>query len=296
MFFCSDKFFTIFLIILLTCKFIFDRIYMISKRSTIMSHGLELIPLGKTKNIQSLERAFAILELFGETNSLLSVKEISQELKLSKSTVFGLINTLYNLGYLRQDEETLKYNLGPKVLSLGSAVSGNDMIAKTAHGFLQKLSDKFQETCLCVIEEKGSVVYIDKTESTSSIAIKTRIGTKKELYCTGVGKVYLAYMPDEKKAALISAVLEKKTDNTITDREQLLSELSKIRKQGYAFDNEEYETGICCIAVPVFDKNENVISAISLTGPVFRIRKLDMNVLVADLKSAAENISKDLWL
>lgn len=252
--------------------------------------------MGKTKNIQSLERAFAILELFGETNSMMSVKEISTALQLSKSTVFGLINTLYNLGYLRQDSETLKYNLGPKVLALGSAVSQNDIIAKTAHKFLQEISDTFQETCLCVIEENGYVVYIDKTESTSSITLKTRIGTKKEMYCTGVGKVYLAYMPDERKEAILSKAMEKKTENTITDSDLLMAELEKIKKQGFAFDNEEFETGICCIAVPVFDKNKNVISAISLTGPVFRVKKLDMNILTDSLKEAAFNISKSLML
>ncbi|MCI1930242.1 MAG: IclR family transcriptional regulator [Clostridia bacterium] len=252
--------------------------------------------MGKTKNIQSVERAFAILELFGETNSMMSVKEISAALQLSKSTVFGLINTLYNLGYLRQDSETLKYNLGPKVLALGSAVSQNDIIAKTSHKFMQEISDKFQETCLCVIEENGYVVYIDKTESTSSITLKTRIGTKKELYCTGVGKVYLAYMSEEKRKKILSKPMEKKTENTITDIDLLESELENVKKQGFAFDDEEFETGICCLAVPVFGRGENVISSISLTGPIFRIKKLDFNILVKSLKDAAGNISKNLML
>ena len=85
--------------------------------------------MGKTKNIQSLERAFSILELFEETNQKMSVKEISSALNLSKSTVFGLINTLCNLGYLIQNRERLKYNLGYKILALGSPVTLDDMIA-----------------------------------------------------------------------------------------------------------------------------------------------------------------------
>lgn len=250
--------------------------------------------MGKTKNIQSLERAFSILELFEETNKKMSVKEISLALGLSKSTVFGLINTLSNLGYLMQDSETLKYNLGYKILALGSAVSSNDILAKVADKWLQPVSDKFQETTLCVIEKDGSVVYIGKTESTSSIVLKTRIGTKKELYCTGVGKCYLAFMPEERAKEYLSRGLEAKTENTITDMEKMAAELENIRKMGYAVDNEEYESGISCVAVPVFGRNGSIISAISLTGPVFRIKNLDLDIVAASLKEAADNISKNL--
>ena len=144
--------------------------------------------MGKTKNIQSIERAAAILELFENSNIEKSVKEISASLSLSKSTVFGLINTLANLGYLQQNPETLKYSLGAKLLALGSSVSSNNIYKKAANAHLQKLSFMFQETCLLAVEENGFVVYIDKTESSSSISINTKIGTKKELFCTGVGK------------------------------------------------------------------------------------------------------------
>ncbi|MCJ7856472.1 IclR family transcriptional regulator [Lachnospiraceae bacterium NSJ-143] len=252
--------------------------------------------MGKTKNIQSLERAFSILELFEENNRKMSVKEISLALGLSKSTVFGLINTLSNLGYLMQDSETLKYNLGFKVLALGNAVSRNDMLSKVADKCLQPVSDKFQETSLCVIEENGYVVYIAKAESSSSIVLKTRIGTKKELYCTGVGKCYLAFMPQEKSEEILSRGLETKTENTITSIEKMRVELDFIRKNGYAVDNEEYETGISCVAVPVFGRGREIISAISLTGPVFRIKELDLDIVVDSLKEAADNIRKKLMV
>ena len=252
--------------------------------------------MGKTKNIQSLERAFSILELFEETNQKMSVKEISSALNLSKSTVFGLINTLSNLGYLIQDRETLKYNLGYKILALGSAVSLNDMIANAASRHLQTVSDKFQETTLCVVEENDFVVYIAKQESSSSITLKTRIGTKKELYCTGVGKCYLAFMDKEKAEHILERGLEAKTDGTITDANKMWEELEEINRRGYAVDNEEYETGICCVAVPVFNGKNEVISSISLTGPIFRMKNLDFDIVAESLKEAADNISKDLMV
>ncbi len=140
------------------------------------------------------------------------------------------------------------------------------------------------------------MVYIGKTESSSSIVLKTRIGTKKELYCTGVGKCYLAFMPDEKAEEIMSRGFEPKTENTITDIETMRKELELIRERGYAVDNEEYEIGISCVAVPVFDRNGNIISGVSLTGPVFRIKKLDLDIVAESLKEAADNISKNLWV
>lgn len=250
--------------------------------------------MGKTKNIQSLERAMSILELFEDGNREKSVKEISMKLDLSKSTVFGLINTLANLNYLHQNEDNLKYSLGLKVLALGSAVSQSNLLAKVANPHLQKLSFKFQETCLLAIEENGFVVYVDKTESSSSISINTRIGTKKELFCTGVGKCFLAFMPKENADNIISLGLRKVTPNTIDNAIDLEKELKSIRKRGFSFDNEEYELGISCVAVPVFSNAGKIIASVSLTGPTARIRGIDLSELSESLNFTAKAISGDL--
>ncbi|MGL4790873.1 MAG: IclR family transcriptional regulator [Anaerotignaceae bacterium] len=250
--------------------------------------------MGKTKNIQSVERAMSILEIFEDGNKPKSVKEIALELNLSKSTVFGLINTLANLNYLQQDEETLKYNLGIKVLALGNVISQSNVLTKIANPHLQKLSFKFQETCLFAIEENGFVVYVDKTESSSSISIKTRVGTKKELSCTGVGKCFLAYMNPEKVDTIISMGLKAATKNSITDRQRLLEELESIRKKGFAFDNEEYELGISCAAAPIFNKSGNIVASMCLTGPTARIKGINIVELSTALKEVAKEISKEL--
>ncbi|MDD3569530.1 MAG: IclR family transcriptional regulator [Lachnospiraceae bacterium] len=250
--------------------------------------------MGKTKNIQSIERAMSILELFEDGNREKSVKEIALKLDLSKSTVFGLINTLANLNYLHQNEDNLKYSLGLKVLALGSAVSQSNLLSKAANPHLQKLSFKFQETCLLAIEENGFVVYIDKTESSSSISINTRIGTKKDLFCTGVGKCFLAFMPKENADNIINLGLRKLTPNTIDNASDLEKELNSIRKRGFAFDNEEYELGISCVAVPVFSNSGKIIASISLTGPTARIREIDLTDLSESLKFTAKAISGDL--
>ena len=250
--------------------------------------------MGKTKNIQSIERAAAILELFENSNIEKSVKEISASLSLSKSTVFGLINTLANLGYLQQNPETLKYSLGAKLLALGSSVSSNNIYKKAANAHLQKLSFMFQETCFLAVEEHGFVVYIDKTESSSSISINTKIGTKKELFCTGVGKCFLAFMPKQNADNIISLGLRKITPNTICDKDILYKELEIIRQRGYAYDNEEYETGISCVAAPIFNKRGSIIASLSLTGPTARIREIKMETLSKALVETSKTITKEL--
>ncbi|MCI8342091.1 MAG: IclR family transcriptional regulator [Firmicutes bacterium] len=250
--------------------------------------------MGKTKNIQSLERAFSVLELFSSGNSEKSVKEMADSLLLNKSTVFGIINTLSNMGYLQQNDETMKYGLGIKSLALGSYVSTANVYKKAANPHLQKLSFMFGETCLLAVEENGFVVYIDKTESPGSISINTRIGTKKELFCTGVGKCFLAFMPEENAKNIISLGLRKITVNTIDNENDLYAELDKIRKTGYAVDNEEFEIGISCVAAPIFNQNGKIIASLSLTGPSARIKELNMHKLSEALLKTSAGITASL--
>ncbi len=250
--------------------------------------------MGKTKNIQSVERAMQILELFEQGNQEKSVKEIAEHLDLSKSTVFGLINTLNNLGYLRQNEENAKYSLGTRVLALGHAVSSANLLAQKAHPHLQKLSFDYQETCLLAVEENGFVVYIDKTESPGSISINTRIGTKKELFCTGVGKCFLAFLPPQTANNIIGLGLRKVTPNTIATEHELAEELQTIHDKGYAVDREEYELGIRCVAAPIFNKQGEIIASLSLTGPAGRIQAIPLDRLAASLMETASAITRDM--
>ena len=139
--------------------------------------------MATTKNIQSVERAFSILELFQEGGAPeRSVKEISEALGLNKSTTFGLINTLTNLGYLQQNEENQKYVLGLKLLSFSNAVKVQNIIIRSVHPYLEQISRKYGETVHCAVGQKGGVIYVDKVEATGSIYISTQIGTRNDLH------------------------------------------------------------------------------------------------------------------
>ena len=249
--------------------------------------------MATTKNIQSVERAFSILELFQKTGCAEhSLKEISQALDLNKSTAFGLINTLTELGYLQQNLENQKYTLGLKLLSFTNTVKVQNIIIRAVHPYLEEINHKFGETVHCAVSHNDGVIYVDKVESVGSIHISTQIGTLNDLHCTGVGKCILAYMPREDQERILSGSLKTMTVHTITNSEQLRREIAAIRQQGYATDNEEIALGLSCLAVPVFSGPDTVACAISVSGMTSRIEDARENGLLEELKRVAAEISR----
>lgn len=252
--------------------------------------------MATTKNVQSIERAFSILELYQRKNcSEFSVKEISDELGLNKSTAFGLINTLTNLGYLRQNTENQKYALGLKLLSLSNTVKVQSIIIQAVHPYLEQISHKYGETVHCAVAHQGGVIYVDKVEATGSISISTQIGAQNDLHCTGVGKCLLAYMPPEAQERVYTGTLRTMTYNTITNSERLREEIRRVRQDGYGMDNEEISLGLTCVAVPVFSAPETAACAISVSGMTSRIQTARANGLVNELKWVAASISKNVF-
>ena len=181
-----------------------------------------------TRRIQSLERAAMILELFQNQVTELGLKEIVEKTELNKSTAFGIVNSLTDLGYLMQNSENQKYSLGPKILSLSTALRMNNMIVRITHPYLEELANRYQETVHSAIDAgNASVIYLDKVESDSSIIINTKMGVKNYMHCTGVGKCLFAYKSVEECDRLLRFPLTARTYNTFTEREPLYEELKK---------------------------------------------------------------------
>ena len=251
--------------------------------------------MATTKTIQSLERAFAILELFQNNKSELSLKEISDSLGLNKSTAFGLVNSLTTLGYLLQNDENQKYSLGLKILSLPNAVKTNNILIRAARPYLEELSAKYRETVHSAQEMNGSIVYLDKVEADTSIYINTQMGTKNYMHCTGVGKMLLAYKSDEELDAFLSKPLKALTFNTITEPKAFKAEMRRIRENGFGGDDEEIEIGLSCVAVPVMKSENKPGFAISIAGPTARINEYKKHDIVDDLKKTASSLSEVIY-
>lgn len=251
--------------------------------------------MATTKNVQSLERGFAILQLFCSLNKdEISLREISDALELNKSTVFGLVNTLSNLGYLQQNPDNQKYMLGMRLLSFSDAVKSHNLLCNIVHPYLVALNKKYNETLHCAVLDSYKALYIDKVDSlNAAIHINTQIGFEGDLHCTGVGKCLLAYMPQDYQDRYLSGFLAMLTSKTITDPDVLRKELEDIKKHGYGEDIEEFKIGLHCVAVPIVIKGKAVCS-ISMSSIESRMQEAIGNGVIEDLKSAANSITKEL--
>lgn len=244
--------------------------------------------------IQSLGRAFSILELFAVDNTPLGVKVISERVGLHKSTCFGLINTLEHLGYLLQDKSSGKYSLGLKTLVLGQAYLKSQDIRRVAAPAMDSLISLAQEyTIHLVVKEKGHVVYIDKYEGPQAMVIvASNIGQRAVLHCTGVGKAVLAFMGAEEQRRILAKPLQPFTPHTLTDSVQLEERLREIRNRGFSLDDQERALGLRCVAAPFFDKDGVVLGAISISGPSLYLSRERLFELSEPVKAAAGAISR----
>lgn len=245
--------------------------------------------------IQSVERAIDILELFLDSEPELSVKEISEKLNLSKSTVHGLIKTLEHRGYLQQNPDDLKYRMGIKIFALGSFIENNLDITRISQPIIKSLVEELKETVHLVVRQQDELFYVAKIEGPHTLRIYSHVGKSAPIHCTGVGKAILAYQ-DEKEIdrILSSANLESFTEYTITDKEKIKEQLEFIRNNGYSIDDEEIEIGLKCVAAPIFDHKGNAIASLSCASPKMRLTDERLPLVIAGIKSAAEEISSCL--
>lgn len=249
----------------------------------------------KGNMIQSVERALSILECFSKRDNELGVTEIANALDLHKSTTFGLLATLESKGYVQQNLETGKYKLGFKLMQLGKMVEEDIDIRAKARPILKRLVNLYQETAHLALLINDEVVYIDKVEGEGAIRMYSQVGTRVKLYCTGVGKSVLAFLPEEKTNKIMKAIeFESFTEKTIKDIESLKKELARIRLNGYSTDDEEIEIGLKCVAAPIKNYNNEVVGAISVAGSTVRMCDEKYDEIVKAVKDAALDISVGL--
>ena len=251
-------------------------------------------PIKKKILVQSVARALTIINCF-TNNSELGISELSDEMHLSKSTVFGLVNSLVQYGYLDQTVKHGKYKLGIRLFELGNLVLSRIDIRQEAKNYCAHLAHKYPATVHIATHIDGEVIYVDKIDNNNSLVTASNIGRRAPMYCTGVGKAMLAYLPEEYlKKFILSHPFIKKTKNTITSKERLLSELKEIRTTGIAVDKEEIELGLTCIASPVLDKDAYPELAISVSFPYGRIKDIKEEDVQKDLLACTQYLSERL--
>jgi IclR family pca regulon transcriptional regulator len=222
-----------------------------------------------TSYSQSLERGLAILSTFKPARPLLGISELARALDLNRSTAHRYVGTLTALGYLQQDRATKKYRLGPRVLDLGFSAIGSMQLPELARPHLQHLSDETGHTVNMAILDGTEIVYVERVRSSqrgqSEIDLNLHVGSRLPAYCTSMGKVLLAFLADDARAATLDATeLVSRGPNTLTRRRRLEAELARARESGIAVNNEELAYGLRSIAAPVRGRSGGVEAAINI--------------------------------
>ena len=247
------------------------------------------------KIIRSIDRTLQVLELFSLEKPEWGVTEISKALSIYKSNVHNVLTTLAERGFVIKDSKTDKYKLGIKFFELGSIVIKNMDLRKIAHPYMEKLLKEFNETVHLGILVEGEILSIEQEESGQSLSPRIFIGKRAPLYCTGIGKAIMAYLPKDKFAFTIKEIgLTRYTEGTISNEEELEKELEKIREQGYAVDNMEHEEGVRCVAGPIRDYTGKVSASLSVSGPAFRINENNVPNIAKKVKEYCDYISKEM--
>lgn len=247
-------------------------------------------------SVQSLDRAFGLLEALSWEPAGMQLTELAQATGLHKSTVHRLLAALIALGYVRKAEESGRYRLSLKILELSGRITDNLDVLATARPLLEQLRDKTQEAVHLVVRDGADIVYVYKAESRgSAYRMFSRIGMRRALYCTAAGKSLLAAMPDDAVEKIWrTSEIKPYTEHTILTLEALLAELDGIRSRGYALDNEENELGVRCIAAALTDYTGASTAAFSISAPVIRMSDQRIEELSADVLATRAQICAEL--
>jgi IclR family pca regulon transcriptional regulator len=221
----------------------------------------------KDYHSSTIQRALNILNLFKDHPSM-SFSEIRKTLGFHKATLYRVISTLHDNGYLKKDESR-RYELGLNVFILGNQILKESPLINVSTPFMNELSQDLGLTGLLGVLNGTNVVIIQKTDPNRLIKMVCHVGGSIPAHCTAQGKVLLAYSSKETTQKVIDVHgLQRYTPHTICTTEAFLAELEAIRTHGYAVDNGEHEKNVRCIGVPILDKIGRIEAALSVTGTI----------------------------
>jgi IclR family acetate operon transcriptional repressor len=244
--------------------------------------------------VQSVDRTLDVLESLASRRGATGISELSQLVGLHVSTVHRLLATLVDRGYVRQDPDSSRYHLGSRIFTLASAADVHLDLRLVARPYLERLMRNSGETANLVTMSEREVVYLDQVASLHLVKMFTAPGMRAPLYCTGTGKVMLAFKGSEVTEPVLAAPMRRYTSRTIVTRAGLEAELAMIRKNGYCLDNEEMEDGVRCLAVPIFDRRNDCIGAMSVSGPTTRMTLERVEKLSITARAIAGELSRQL--
>ena len=244
--------------------------------------------------LSSVANSIRLLTSFSGEEDELGITTLAGRLRLAKSTVHRLAATLTSAGFLEQNSETGRYRLGVALFELGALVRRRMHVANEARPRLRELLEKTGETVQLGIVDHYSVLYVYEMESPHAIRMAAAVGGRAPLHCTAVGKVLLAFQPEDYVKEVIQRGLKPYTPKTLTRGEAVLGMLHEVRSREHAIDDEESESGLRAIAAPVRNHTGAVIAAVGVAAPIQRMSKKVMQTCVPGVIETANAVSARL--
>jgi IclR family KDG regulon transcriptional repressor len=242
----------------------------------------------------AVEAALSILETLGSVHEM-SLTDLARKLGLGKSSVYRLLVTLAQRGYVEKNPQGERYRLTYRLFAVGSPAADRFGLREAAHPVMERLAAQTGETVNLGVLDGPRVLNIHKVESQHLLRMHMAVGSGVPAHATALGKVLLAALePDELAQRLRGRRLECLTRQTIGDRPTLHAALARTRDQGFALDEEECSLGLRCVAAPILDRRGSVVAALSISGPTQRFPQTTLSRLAEVVRAAAREISHRL--
>lgn len=242
-----------------------------------------------TVQVQSVDRALAILDLLARRGEA-GVTEIAAELAVHKSTAFRLVGALESRQLVEQVSDRGKYRLGFGIVRLAGATTATLDLPREGQAVCERLAEQLDETVNLAVLDHGAATNITQVYGTAAVTTRNWIGQRTPLHATSSGKILLAWA-DSKTLEEALDTLERFTPNTITSRSKLLAELERTRDRGWASTSEELEIGLNAVAAPILGAGGDVVAAVSVSGPAYRLTVESFPSVTEKLRAGAEEIS-----
>lgn len=246
------------------------------------------------KSIKSVHKAFDLLELFLKMDENVNLAEITEKSGMDKSTVNRFLYTLVERGYLKQAGKRGKYSMGTRFLDFSSLIKTRLKIRDIALPHISKLATVVKENVILSVPDGKYARHLELIPSQHILNIRPLDGARTPLYCTGVGKIFLASMSAAEIDSYFVNKLEPLTPNTITRINTLKAQLINVADEGVAYDDEEEFEGVRNVAAAIMDSDGKVVAAIGVLGPSIRMTRSHLIEITPEVKRCALNISHDL--
>lgn len=244
--------------------------------------------------VRVVERAFDIIESLGGSRKPMSVTDIAKSTGISKSTAFRLLQTMHARGFVEKDINQA-YSIGYKLIDVVSSHINTLELQTEAKSCLIALRDEFDMAVHLGILQGADISYIENLDISLSVNKYTQPGYRSPAYCSSMGKCLLSCLSgDELETLLYNYTFKKYTENTITNSTEFKQYLKKVRRQGWAMDNQEYCLGQRCVAAPIFDYRGDAVASISISGTTKQMTDDKLPNIIEKVKNAANNISRRL--